>query len=127
MKYINLYENFSISKSIEQIKKFKALEEFEIIKNLNEILLELNDYGYKTNVYNPIADKKAPDITMERINVSIYGILDAYDETILETIERIKHYMKSCDWFSMGDNYDQVKNGYSCYSIIFINYEWPPK
>lgn len=94
MKYLKLYE------------AIKSLTNKEICETLEDILLELRDIGYDTDVYNPhTASNKFSDSREIRIDIKLQGAggfftgpyryIHKDEELFDETILRIKDYMKS--------------------------------
>lgn len=101
MKYLFLYENFNFG--------------YEEIKTIKEILLELNDFGYKTIVdYTPYSHI---GITKE-VFVDIKKNKNTNKDFLIETVLRIKDYMKYMSWTIKYDMCDDDVKSFN-YQLVF--------
>ena len=93
-------------KYLKYFEKIESLSNEEICNTLEDILLELRDIGYDTNVYNPFNPSNRFSDSMEiRIAIKLQGAggfftgpyryIHKDEELFDETILRIKDYMKS--------------------------------
>jgi hypothetical protein len=93
-------------KYLKYFEKIKSASNEEICKTLEDILLELEDIGYDTKVYNPYSpSNKFSDSREIRIVIKLQGedvgfakrvsYIHKDEELFDETILRIMDYMKS--------------------------------